>query len=670
MLELLKPFDLKSLIEETDFVPLAMERRSQLALTEKLEKHWAAHVLQQPGTQDDSQLPPNAKTTKPSLRGRAAVTPNHPFFLNKRGLIDSFPYLPASINRIATTNKPVLIAVATNSLHDRLINAEIPALSKHLVTNGYTNKPLRTLGIKENSNYLCIHRLTIETYMNSPTANKKINMKKLFQEAKEKKTAKKTSYPHIPRHYLDLLEVDYCRKGACGASLLCDYHSLFEQCAAGQYDFLVINHSLFLEEFRHTAMLKPAAFSAIVVEETDELEHAVLNILGCQADLHFIYDTLSDCQHHWLGKELIMHGEKIIQEIWQNTDFNQGTAGRYPFAYTENLKQLAGEMSERLEILYHMGDNRQNTDMPILQAFVRSLTAKDDHIYWTAIRNNGIPVKLSLQVNSLPRDLDEKLEHILTRQHSTPVLFTYYGLNPQIEESTRPQHLGAAVPYSYLPASRQQNILARDHSSYPHGRINIYLEKELPHCGAGHPDYETYIRHKGARISEILEQTKGPTLLLFNTMAAMHATWELLRQHSPGPHLLIQQAPWQKDELAGAFAARERVCLLALFREKLELDNVSLTTLIIDELPFPPGDPLYDYRKTMLLEQLQKKRAPSGANPDTASMTLELARQSQRLTGDRSKYSTIAILDSRAAYGPYKEMVAQALPDGNYIDFL
>ena len=169
-------------------------------------------------------------------------------------------------------------------------------------------------------------------------------------------------------------------------------------------------------------------------------------------------------------------------------------------------------------------------------------------------------------------------------------------------------------------------------------------------------EHDDYIRDITRKIIELLNITKGKTLILFTSKADMRLVYDNLRKENLPYELLLQKDGASQNSTKEEFKDNINSVLLSTgsFWEGIDIKGKSLSNVIIVRLPFPIPDPIIDY-KCSVVDDNEKVLIPE--------MKIKLKQGIGRLIRGKDDTGIISILDSRIER--HLNKVLECIPTSN-----
>jgi ATP-dependent DNA helicase DinG len=186
------------------------------------------------------------------------------------------------------------------------------------------------------------------------------------------------------------------------------------------------------------------------------------------------------------------------------------------------------------------------------------------------------------------------------------------------------------------------------------GRTLLYVPSRLPA-----PNQPGFTEGFLAEAEKILRWSQGRALLLFTSYRMLKIAADAFRGRLPWTVLVQGQA--SRTTLLNQFASDVHSVLLGAqsFWQGVDVPGESLSTVIIDRLPFPrPHTPLVDAR----CDLIDAEGGRSFMDYMVPEMTLGLRQGLGRLLRAATDKGLLAVMDSRLHTSRYKNVVFQSLP--------
>ena len=278
----------------------------------------------------------------------------------------------------------------------------------------------------------------------------------------------------------------------------------------------------------------------------------------------------------------------------------------------------------------------------ILALHDMSLGLNSKSIYWVKYID-----EVNIAISYTKKDLSEYME-LLFEENKPAILTsgtlttngTYDKMQNSLYLTNRTgvtTHTPIASPYDY-----ETNSL-------------FFYDTSLPSPKA--KDHTAYIADLAIRIKELIEITRGKTLILFTAKSDMNEVYKLVSNMGLEYKLILQGEDTAKAKIE--FENDVNSCLFATgtFWEGIDFKGKTLSNLIIARLPFPVEDPIVSYKINGLGRKEQYKIILD-------EMLLKLAQGTGRLIRSYKDTGIICSLDSRTEL--YLDDIQRTLQFKNY----
>ncbi|MDR1085947.1 MAG: ATP-dependent DNA helicase [Deltaproteobacteria bacterium] len=568
--------------------------------------------------------------------------------------------LPAILSR-----KLTIISTGLLNLQEQIYKKDLPFIRQ------YFGGQFKVAILKGRSNYLCLKKLAnLKKKVNLFTKTQALETFRSLEDwAGASATGDRTEIEHkikehIPWENLSSSQDD-CTGQNCQHLKKC--FSAAARRIAQQSDLVLVNHHLFMADLslkeEGIGQILPA-WEAAVFDEA--------HLLEAVATAHFGF-SLSNTVLFNLGRELVTAAglSSLISEYEDDIKNFISTCERLDI-YFKDLKgetelytpdkpgwnlefqTFLSELRFKCDCLTQIveeADLQQNQSdelTGLTKKLDRAAKAMkfladygDSNFVYQAERQ-----KKQVTISALPLRVGPYLSEQLTRTDKTIIMtsatlstngsFKYFQKGLGIDEKTSCY----LMPSSY---------------NYP-GRTLLYLPAHLP---APNEDLKGFAAAIIDEIEKIVNLSRGRTLVLFTSNYLMNNTFEALRRRLTWP--LLVQNQMSRAKLLDEFKHDINSVLMATssFWQGVDVPGESLSTVIIDKLPFPqPERPLVKGRTKMITE--------SGGNffkeyflPEA---TLTLKQGLGRLMRKENDQGLLAILDHRLLTKFYGKDILKSLP--------
>ncbi len=543
---------------------------------------------------------------------------------------------------LAMGEGPSVVATATKTLQDQLVDKDLPQLVEAL------NLPVRFAVLKGRSNYLCLQRL--KEHLESDQQRLDIapgsssEMARLAAWAQRTDTGDRAELDFEPStEAWDALSVS--GRECPGAKNCLSGPTCFAEKAghrAEEADIVVVNTHLYcLHLFSETPILPE--HDTVVLDEAHGLEDIVsgaagLVLTGGRFDnlARHIRSVMAEAE---VADLLESSGDRLREVLAPFRDKS------LPSPLPDNLLEVAVLGRGRVdragaELKAVPDDGPGDVGQRKLRA-VRAAGALAEDLS-RAVANNAGEVAWVEGSESSPtwRIAPIQLGDLLTEKlwpRTTAVLTS----------ATIPMNLGKVLG---LEPEEHDTMDVGSPFDYQAAGL-LYCAKHLP--DPRNPDYESAIHEE---LAALMEAAGGRTLALFTSYRALDRAAEVLRDKLDLK--IYTQRDLPKPELLRRFATEVESSLFATMSmwQGVDVPGESLSLVTIDRLPFPrPDDPLLEARR----EQYGKDAFRLVDLPRAGT---RLAQGAGRLIRRGTDRGVVAVLDSRLARAGYRWDLVRALP--------
>ena len=470
--------------------------------------------------------------------------------------------------------RPVLISTSSIALQKAILNEYLPFLSKVLLEDKLSTKPLRAVIRKGKGHYVCDERLQARlSKANLEKKNKKaLAALKSLQLQLDLDEA--TSLSGFDREQVCVPQYCTCRRAVCR------YRQFQEECQEIRYDFQICNHDLLLADAIHrTRGLRPIlpTGAALVLDEAHKLPEIARQMFGVTLrakDLTDFAHGLHAEHFPLLADQLSRAGKPLVDKLSRPWESHAAFEAFQPLLVapkrvlptiqSQAKWALSPEMRNRLETL--------------TKAISILCNGDPDMVAYTTADEGG-----ETMLCATPSDLSKRLRGALWRRSCGMVLTSAtlaagnsfhrfreeVGLatNPRVRESVSPS------PFDY-----QKNCL-------------LYLPQCPPLRRS--QDYDSRLADE---IAALLEVSHGHALILFTSYGTMSAVGEQLHTKTQCPLFTMSRNALHTVD---RFRAAPGSVLLATGPawEGIDFPGDCVSLLIIPRLPFAFPDALKEKEK-------------------------------------------------------------------------
>ncbi len=537
---------------------------------------------------------------------------------------------------------PSVVATATKTLQDQLVDKDLPQLAEAL------GRPVRFAVLKGRSNYLCLQRL--EEHLEDDQQRMDIadgpnaEINRLAAWAGQTDTGDRAELEFEPSPAAwDALSVSgrEC-PGAqrCPSGPVCFAEKARHR--ADVADIVVVNTHLYcLHLFSDTPLLPE--HDTVVIDEAHGLEDIVSDTAGL---------SLTGGRFDELARSIraVVAESDSAANLEDAGELLRGALAPFrdkplPIPLPAELQDSAvlsrGRVEQAIIELRAVPDDAPGDVAPrklramlaagaLAEDLARAVEATPAEVAWVSGTESApawriAPIQLG---DLLTEHLWERTTTVLTSATIPMNLGEVLGLNPDEHEA-----IDVGSPFDY-----EANGL-------------LYCAKHLP--DPRNPGYEPALHEE---LAALIEAAGGRTLALFTSYRAMDRAAEVLREQLDFE--IYTQRDLPKSELLRRFTAETDSCLFATmsFWQGVDVPGESLSLVAIDRLPFPrPDDPLLEARR-------ERYGSEAFRLVDLPRAATRLAQGVGRLIRRGDDRGVVAVLDSRMANAGYRWELVQALP--------
>ncbi|WP_419926427.1 ATP-dependent DNA helicase [Candidatus Poriferisocius sp.] len=537
---------------------------------------------------------------------------------------------------------PSVVATATKTLQDQLVDKDLPQLADAL------GLPVRFAVLKGRSNYLCLQRLKEhidDKQLSLGVADgPRAQISRLAAWAQQTDTGDRAELDFEPSAAAwDALSVS--GRECPGAQRCPSGSSCFAEKArhrADVADIVVVNTHLYcLHLFSDTPILPE--HDTVVIDEAHGLEDIVSDTAGLSLS-GGRFDELARSVRAVVAEsaaagDLEDAGVRLRDALAPFRD--KPLPAPLPTELHDAAVLARGRVEQAAAELRAVPDDGPSDVGPrklravlatgaLAEDLNRAIDAKPSEVAWVSGTESSPAWRIA------PIQLGQLLtEHLW--EHTTAVLTS----------ATIPMNLGEVL-----------GLDPDDHRAIDVGSPFDYEANGLLYCARHLPDprkpgYEPALHEE---LAALITAAGGRTLALFTSYRAMDRAAEVLREQLDFP--IYTQRDLPKPELLRRFTAEVESCLFATMSmwQGVDVPGESLSLVTIDRLPFPrPDDPL-----------LEARRERYGGNAfrvvDLPRAATRLAQGAGRLIRRGDDRGVVAVLDSRMARAGYRWTLVDALP--------
>jgi ATP-dependent DNA helicase DinG len=537
---------------------------------------------------------------------------------------------------------PSIVATATKTLQDQLVEKDLPQLAEAL------GQPVRFAVLKGRSNYLCLQRLDehlADDQLSLDIADgPRAEISRLAQWAQQTDTGDRAELGFEPSTTAwDALSVS---GRECPGAQRCPSGSVcFAEKArhrADAADIVVVNTHLYcLHLFSDTPLLPE--HDKVVIDEAHGLEDIVSDTAGLSLTGSRFDELARSVRAVIAGSaaagDLEDAGLRLREALAPFRDYP------LPTPLPRELQDVAvlarGRVEQAAVELRAVPDDGPSDVGPrklramlaagaLAEDLARAVEATPGEVAWVSGTETAPAWRIA------PIQLGDLLtEHLW--EHTTAVLTS----------ATIPMNLGEVLG---LDPDEHRAIDVGSPFDYEANGL-LYCAKHLP--DPRNRDYESALHEE---LAALIDAAGGRTLALFTSYRAMDRAAEVLRKQLDFP--IYTQRDLPKPELLRRFAAEIETCLFATmsFWQGVDVPGESLSLVTIDRLPFPrPDDPLLEARRERYGNEAFRL-------VDLPRAATRLAQGAGRLIRRGDDRGVVAVFDSRMARASYRWTLVDALP--------
>ena len=543
---------------------------------------------------------------------------------------------------LVLSDGPSVVATATKTLQDQLVDKDLPQLAEAL------GRPVRFAVLKGRSNYLCLQRL--EEHLDDEQLSLGIadgpraEINRLAVWAGHTDTGDRAELDFEPSPTAwDALSVS--GRECPGAQRCPSGEDCFAEKArhrAEIADIVVVNTHLYCLHLFSEAALLPE-HDTVVIDEAHGLEDIVSDTAGLSLTGGRFDDLARSVRA--VVAESAAAGDLEDAGVLLREALLPFRDKPLPVPLPDELQRVAvlarGRVEQATVELQGVPDDAPGDIGPrklratlaagaLAEDLARAVEATPGEVAWVSGTESAPAWRIApIQLGDL---LTEKLWN-----HTTSVLTS----------ATIPMNLGEVLG---LHPDEHEAIDVGSPFDYEANGL-LYCAKHLP--DPRRPGYESALHEE---LAALIEAAGGRTLALFTSYRAMDAAAEVLREQLD--HKIYTQRDLPKPELLRRFAAETESCLFATmsFWQGVDVPGESLSLVVIDRLPFPrPDDPLLEARR-------ERYGSDAFRLVDLPRAATRLAQGAGRLIRRGTDRGVVAVLDSRMARAGYRWTLVDALP--------
>ena len=633
----------------------------------------------------------------------------------------SVAYLLPAIFYALQNNDHVVISTNTINLQEQLMTKDISDLLKALTDEPLLKDAhLRAVQVKGRSNYLCLRRwaafvrseglsldavkllLRLRVWLRSTTCGDRaeLNLTGAEETAWNKVCAQADNClaAQCPYHRQNACFLFRARRRAISAHIV------------------VVNHALLLSDMASNNRLLPE-YRCLIIDEAQHLEEETTQQLGCKLTQDDIVNHLNRISEPVGGQREIGFLAALRNSLRGSPDFigvaptTQGPL----FSTAAELSDKAEAVRTRLALffnvlggfLHHHSEEQGDYESRLrLTKGVRSqpawseveIAADDLKLALTDI-DSGLS-KLHARLEGLSGagivDYDNLIQELVSIRHSNLEFcrqLDYSVFNPRgdiiywaaggqgkpFALCAAPLNVGQLLDQALF--STKDSIVLTSATLSTEGTFEfikerlglacvnellvdapfdylrsamIYIPQDIPE-----PDRSGYQQTVESALIRLCSATKGKTLVLFTSHAALRATHASLRDTllEEGIQVLAQGIDGAPKQLLANFRSNSKTVLLGTnsFWEGIDVVGEALSVLVIVRLPFSvPTEPVFAARSELFEDPFNQYALPQAA--------LRFKQGFGRLIRSKTDRGALVVLDRRIISKPYGAVFLDSLP--------
>lgn len=573
------------------------------------------------------------------------------------GIGKSYAYLIPLMLYYNKTNKPFIISTSTIALQEQL--------QKDIATlNSIFNWNVPSIIAKGRTHYIC---------------RKKVTDLELIRELdKEPSNIDRVNYDKFNDYEWNKININKCEFRECEYYNSCYFIELREKIRTFQ-GAIICNHDLLFENQKrkndYRRLLLPNV-KFIVLDEAHNLEEKGRNsfkenitLQGCREIINTAQVILSRFNYYDIENIEIAHNsisrifeileKQVKQQVQEAIQENRIISGNdleickvfntlELMKYSSNLYSAVQNMDIYLQSQdYGNSEDVDNliSDLEKIEDIFGNLKELDsENIFW-------IDNKRKIVLNTCSKYVSDQINEVLFKDKDSIKILTSATLNT----SNKDEEL-----YEYYTNNVGLRVNNELFLSEPKKSPFDYENNMICYCckdiTAPNGEHDDYIRDITRKIIELLNITKGKTLILFTSKADMRLVYDNLRKENLPYELLVQKDGASQNSTKEEFKDNINSVLLSTgsFWEGIDIKGKSLSNVIIVRLPFPIPDPIIEY-KCSVVDNNEKVLIPE--------MKIKLKQGIGRLIRGKDDTGIISILDSRIER--HLNKVLECIPTSN-----
>jgi ATP-dependent DNA helicase DinG len=555
----------------------------------------------------------------------------------------------------------VVISTGTKNLQDQLFQRDLPTVRDALKV------PVTIALLKGRSNYVCHYHLErAQSDGMFKTREDVKHLGKIVTYAKVTQSGDKSGLADVPETAPIWQQVTSTRENCLGQD--CPQHKecfvLKARKEAMEADVVVVNHHLFFADVmlrdEGVAELLPAC-NTVIFDEAHQLPETASLFFGESISTTQLLDLARDSQLEALtgakdfaplpvACDALEKAARDLRLVFKKKE------GRMPAdealelpgwtdaisAVSKRLKTLTDLLEQQAERSEGLDNCWQRGQALVLQLKLWQDEKALDTVRWLEVFHH------SVQLNTTPLSIAE----IFAKQisgHPRAWIFTSATLAVKQNFSHYQAEMGlpdARTACWDSPFNYQEQAL-------------LYVPQDMPE-----PNSPGYTEAVVRAALPLIEASKGRAFLLFTSLRAMQAAYDILQAEFDRKNLkypLMMQGDGSRNELLSKFREHGNAVLLGSqsFWEGVDVRGEALSLVVIDKLPFaPPDDPVLAAR----IAQISKQGRNAFMEYQLPRTIINLKQGAGRLIRDEGDLGVLMICDPRLISKHYGKRIWQSLP--------